>query len=57
MIVGKRVGIMTICENCDGTGEVSCGYCDGTGMLYGSVSCSCGNGRTKCLSCFGTGTY
>ena len=45
----------TICENCDGTGEVDCGYCNGTGILYGSARCSCGNGRTKCIFCFGQG--
>lgn len=48
------------CNNCHGTGEISCTWCSGTGTVgYGMFMSSCmscgGSGSYKCSSCNGTG--
>ena len=48
-----------ICQQCGGTGETVCTYCNGT--VYGEAAgvkytCSCGGtGKVKCYSCLGKG--
>lgn len=55
----EKASAMTICDYCEGDGEVDCESCDGSGSWPDDDASSCGEcgglGRVECTECDGTG--